>query len=344
MIRSVYFFAAFLSLFLFVSCQKEASFETNQPTVPGSGGTAIFTLQGSGNNCMNSSVEGDYIKGTALTASNQVTLEVNVATAGTWTINTGSVTGFFYTGSGTFTTTGVQTITLKGSGTPGTVGDQNFSVVVGSGTCTFLVPVRSTTSTPNPTGDHFPLTANSWWTYEEVGGTPGDSIKRTNIGTRSFNNNTYRIFENRDQTGLLDSNYYRKNGSDYLEYANVDDYSLFSFDNVVRGDILFLKEGTTTGATWNSAEFSGTFSGQAVKLRYVFNVINANATVTVNGKTFTNVYQVSYKSQLSAMGSPFTDDGLVWTVYYAKGVGMIYTKGTAGTDTFEINIRNFKIF
>lgn len=341
--RSVYFLLSFLCITLIISCQKEASFETNQPTGPSSSGTAIFTFQGSGSNCMNSSVAGVYAKGTALTNANNVTLEVNVATAGTWKINTGSVTGFFYAGSGTFTTTGVQTITLNGSGTPGAIGNQTFSVVVGSGTCTFNVPVTATSTNPNPASDHFPLTANSWWSYDEVSA-PGDSIKRTNIGARTFNNNTYRIFEDRDNTGILDSVYYRKNGSDYLEYAYVDDYSLISFDNAVFGDILFLKEGTTTGATWYSAEFSGMVSGQIVKLRYHYTVTNANATVTVNGKTFSNVYQVTYNSQISSMGSPFIDEGLTWIAYYAQGIGMIYTKATAGTDTFEINIRNYKIF
>ncbi len=342
MIRSFHLLFLWCFVFLLISCQKEASFETNQPSGPGNSGTAVYTLQGSGSNCMNASVSGVYTKGVALTASSSVTIEVNVGTIGTWNLHTGSVAGFFYSGSGTFTTTGTQTITLNASGTPAASGDLTFSVVVASGSCTFLVSV-GTTSNPVPPGDHFILTPNSWWSYDETTA-PGDSIKRTNIGTIPLAGNTYYIFQDRDVTGILDSVFFRKSGSDYFEYAYVDDYSLLSFDKSVRGDILFLKEGTTTGATWNSAEFTGLVSGQPAKLKYVFNVTNANATVTVNGKSFANVYQISYKSQVSLMGAPYVDEGLVWTVYYAKGIGMIYTKAAAGGNTSEFNIRNYQIF
>ena len=40
-------------------------------------------LQGSGSNCMNAAVSGNYQQGVALTSSNKVTIEVNVTTPGT---------------------------------------------------------------------------------------------------------------------------------------------------------------------------------------------------------------------------------------------------------------------
>jgi len=344
MIRSVNTLLLFLSTALLISCQKEASFETNQPTNPGSGGTAVFTLQGSGSNCSNTNITGVYTLGTALTSSNQVSVEVNVATVGSWTVNTGTVSGFYFSGAGTFTATGVQTITLTGSGTPTASGDQTFSLVVGSGTCTFQVPVGSTPNpNPQPSTDHFILTANSWWSYDDPA-VAGDTIKITNVGAVTVAGNSYRVFENVYEDGSKDSSFYRKSGNNYLEYTFVDNYSLLTFDNDVVGEILFLKEGITAGTTWNSAEFTGTVNGQAAKLRYAYTLTNADATVTVNGKSYTHAYQVTYKSQVSLMGGPYVDEGVTWNAYFAQGIGMVNTKATAGIQQFEIKIRNYKIF
>ncbi|MFL5771890.1 MAG: hypothetical protein ACJ75F_01950 [Flavisolibacter sp.] len=344
MIRSVNTLLFLLSSALLISCQKEASFETNQPTGPGSGGTAVFTLSGSGSTCSNANISGTYSLATALTSSNQVSIEVNVATPGSWTVNTGAVAGFYFSGAGTFTTAGVQTITLNGSGTPTSSGDQTFTLLVGSGTCSFIVSVESTPNpNPPPTGDHFILTGNSWWSYEDPTA-PGDTIKRTIVGTVTIAANPYKVFENDDGTGNKDSSFYRKSGNDYLEYTYADYYSLMTFDNNVVGDILFLKEGAATGATWNSQEFSGSLNSQTVKLRYAFTMTNASATVTVNGKTFTHVNQVTFKSQISTLGSPYVDEGLTWNMYYAQGIGLIYTKISQGGQFNEINIRYYKIF
>jgi hypothetical protein len=125
----------------------------------------------------------------------------------------------------------------------------------------------------------------------------------------------------------------------------VDKYSaVVAFDNMQKGDILFLKEGISTNATWNSAEYSGTVSGQTVKLRYVFTCTNANASITVNGKSFSNVYIITLKPQISVLGSPYQDEGSLWTFDYAKGIGLIDEKATDGTNTFEIQIRNWLVF
>ena len=114
----------------------------------GSGGTAVYTLQGSGGACMNFALAGTYTQATALTAANKVTIQVNVTTIGTWNITTSTTTGFTFSGSGSFTTTGVQTIVLNGTGTPTTVGSQTFTVNAGGGSCTFPVTVVANTTPP----------------------------------------------------------------------------------------------------------------------------------------------------------------------------------------------------
>lgn len=68
--------------------------------------------------CGSAIVNGVYKVGTALTTSNTITLPVNVATLGSYTITTNTVDGISFTGSGVFTATGSQNVTLNGTGTP----------------------------------------------------------------------------------------------------------------------------------------------------------------------------------------------------------------------------------
>jgi hypothetical protein len=74
----------------------------------GSGGTAAFSLNGSPGNCTGAVPAGTYVAGTALTAANTVSIQVNVTTAGTYTVTTASVNGVTFSGSGTFAGTGAQ--------------------------------------------------------------------------------------------------------------------------------------------------------------------------------------------------------------------------------------------
>ncbi|PNW15479.1 hypothetical protein C1637_03395 [Chryseobacterium lactis] len=68
--------------------------------------------------CGSATVNGVYKVGTALSASNTITLPVNVSAIGSYTITTNTVDGISFSGSGTFTATGNQNITLSGTGTP----------------------------------------------------------------------------------------------------------------------------------------------------------------------------------------------------------------------------------
>ena len=63
---------------------------------------------------------------------------MNVTLIGTWSVTTApAVNGIIFSGTGTFATTGAQTIILTGSGTPTAAGTNTFTVTGGTGTCTF---------------------------------------------------------------------------------------------------------------------------------------------------------------------------------------------------------------
>ena len=247
---------------------------------------------------------------------------------------------------GTLLGLGNQTITLVGAGTPNATGTHTFTVTAGTATCTFAVTVGGTQ--PPPVTDHFILTQNSWWSYDDAF-VPGDTLKRTNNGQVAFNGINYKEVEESDDSGTpVYGLYYRKDAATnfYYEYAAVDDYSVITFTQQIDGDILFLKEGLTTNATWNSAEWSGTDStGATYKLRYVFNCTDANATVTYNGKTFPNTYKVTMKSQTApGTSTTWTDEGLTWEFHYARGVGLVWFKGSYNNFTFTWPIRNYVVF
>lgn len=82
--------------------------------------------------CGSAIVNGVYKVGTALTASNTITLPVNVSSLGSYTVTTNTVDGISFSGSGTFTATGNQNITLSGTGTPSSTSVKTMTITSNS--------------------------------------------------------------------------------------------------------------------------------------------------------------------------------------------------------------------
>jgi hypothetical protein len=102
---------------------------------------AGFILSGTPNACTTATVKGNYFPGVDLTASNTVTIDVNVSAVGAYTIKTDTIDGISFSASGTFTSTGAQTVILTGSGTPNTARNLTFTPRSGSSGCTFPIEV-----------------------------------------------------------------------------------------------------------------------------------------------------------------------------------------------------------
>ena len=81
-------------------------------TATGSGGTAVFLLNGAPLNCTGAVANGTYTAGAALTAANTVTLNVTVATPGSYAVTTPTQNGISFSASGIFVTAGAQTLPL----------------------------------------------------------------------------------------------------------------------------------------------------------------------------------------------------------------------------------------
>ncbi len=120
-----------LIAFLLTNCKKEYSYE---------GGTAEFSLLNSNGSCLNPVISGDYIKGSALGASNTVQLQAYVTTAGRFSLQTNSRNGFLFSGTGSFSDTGIQILTLTAAGKPDSTGDFIFIPELAT-SCAFSVSV-----------------------------------------------------------------------------------------------------------------------------------------------------------------------------------------------------------
>ena len=110
--------------------------------LPASAGPAVGSLVGGPGTCASFTLNGIYAVGTALTASHNVQVQLNVTSGGSYNITTETIAGFWFSAAGTVAA-GNSTITLSGSGTPASGGSKIFAVKFGSSTCTFTVNVGS---------------------------------------------------------------------------------------------------------------------------------------------------------------------------------------------------------
>lgn len=179
-----------------VSCQKEVSIENDDPATPT--GVAQFSFAGAPNACTGATIAGYYASSTTLSASNTVTIQVNVAKPGTYSVTTDIVNGYNFSAAGTFTTTGLQNIILTGNGIPLAAGDDVFTPesdnIAG---CTFSIkviapapavytmagsPAACSNATVNGTyGINIPLTSTN---------TVSVQVNVTAIGTYTLTTNT----------------------------------------------------------------------------------------------------------------------------------------------------------
>lgn len=329
--------ASVFFLLLIVSCQKEKSFEQ--------GKLSTGSLQDSLGDCLSKTVTGTYTVAKALTDSNFIDVDVNVSQTGRYTVYTDTVNGYYFKATGTFSKTGINTVRLKGTGTPAVSGTDDFFIFYDSTFCDVSVIVLPAGTTGGTTStDHFILTDNSWWSYTVP--IASDTLKRSVIsGSFTVGSASYKGIKELDAAAQFDDTlFFRKSGNNYYEYNYIDYYTSFYYDNLVVDSILFLKEGLTTGATWSSPVYTGTVNGTTTKVRYDFKCDNSNATVTVNSKSYSKVYQVTLKVMVDE-GTGFGTD-ITWTNYYAQGIGWIYQKYDDGTPggTYELPVRNYKVF
>lgn len=338
----VYSSAVVLILAAFCSCKKEYSYEGG----PVSSG---YLVRDFNNGCNFITVSGNYIIGRKLTDSNFLEAQVRVKRKGPYNIKSDEVNGYSFAASGNFGDTGTRTVKLTGSGKPLNQGTNFFSLHYDSSVCQVNITVRDSffnvINATNP--DHFPLAKNNRWVYDDLE-YPGDSIVRTIKRDTVINSSTYFVMD--DYISFypaINHSYYRKSGSDYLEYDAVSTYtSALDYSPSLYDDLNFLKENCRAGQTWYSTTYTGTTSVayQVLVLRYLFRCVDADATVAINGKTFLHVYKMQMIPEVSDVGGSLKATGEIHSAYYAKGIGLIYGEFFNGIRTHpELQIRSWII-
>jgi len=316
-------------------------------TVAGGGGNAVGTLGGGPGACTPSTVNGIYVVGTATGASNTVTIQANVTTAGAYTISTNTVTGFSFSLAGNFGSTGTQSISLQATGTPTTAGPQTFTVTWGSSTCTFTVNVL-----PN---DYFPRTANSNWSYEFDDDQNDSLYRKAIVQTLTAISNTYNIFMGDDGSGLDSSGYYRKASSSYYEYLDFGNF--IGYDGPSWGEYIMVQDNQAANFNWKTptAGFPGTYNGGTpVNIRFSMTIKQKDVPITIvtskGTVTYQNVIVVEEKFEGEASPGVWVDAtnfvGGYGMSNYARGVGLIKFELYDPSNTLltKQELRRFQIF
>lgn len=128
-----------------------------------------------GLDCSSVDIKGKFYLGKELTQENKITLQVNVSSTGYWNVQTNTVNGYSFRGSGTFDTTGVQTIELIGSGKPLASGTNLFSISSNSETTSSCSNVSITVAPIEYTVDCLSAIVQGVYKQDEAV-TPGHTV------------------------------------------------------------------------------------------------------------------------------------------------------------------------
>jgi hypothetical protein len=163
-------------------------------------------------------------------------------------------------------------------------------------------------------GDYQPLTANSTWTYQDIG--TGYTTTTTMGAAVDINGARY-------YAAASTSTGYSGTQTGYYKVAN-HFYSIRSttLSANILVDMVYLNDALPVGGTWTS-KLSDNGSLNGVPAQTIGKIIEIGITKTVSGKTFTNVIHSQLYLQYD-LGSGFE----TWTTYdfyVAKNIGVIQT-------------------
>jgi|GEM_PF-1069970 len=299
------------------------------------------TLGTTADSCTGATIAGKYKKGVALTTTNTVTVSVNVSTIGSYSIGTDTIKGIYFNKTGSFTSTGAQSLTLQGVGTPiDSAAAAKFTVKYGASACKFMVKIDTSTAVVTPViSDYLPLTTNSNWSYDiydSAANTLDDTLFTKSMGTTiTLVGSPFNIFLNRPDG---DSTFYKKGGGLYYSVYNLDDF----LGTGGYRQTTILKDNVPVGTYWIEIQ-SVTGSANTLKLDYV--IADKAASAVVGTTTFLDVIKVRTVVSLGTTGS--YQPVLITNTWFAKNIGLIYNKqswSTSGGPTLEGKLRRYQVF
>jgi hypothetical protein len=337
-------------LVLFLSCQKETSFEGDNTPAEGS------LLSDVNGDCTPKTVNGTYVAGTALVASvNTITCDVNVTKQGPYLITTDTINGYFFSATGTFTSLGNNTVTLRGNGTPFSAGVNNFIVSFDSTFCDIQVTVQGSGGGGGGTNAVYALVAggtpsncasavvNGTYTQNAAliaSNTVTVSVNVTTIGaytlTATGGGMTFTATGNFTTTGnqnvtLTGSGTPATSGANTLTFAAPNNSCNFTVNVAPAGGgaavgVLAGAPGTCSPITVNGFYVESAATGSSNTVGVTVNVTTAGtytiSTNTVNGLSFSSSGNLTVGNNqvinLAASGTPTTAGNQTYTVTFGS--------------------------
>lgn len=309
-------------------CQKEFSIGSESGA-----GSATGSLKNELGDCIPVAVNGNYAKDGALTDSNFIVVQVNFSKPGTFKIFTDTSNGFSFQASGATKDSGLQSIRLTGAGKPVLGQSTVFVVAFDTSVCMFSVNVTdSAIATPVTSGDYFPTTDSSNWTY--INGSTSDTFNvRAATTDRNFGGN-FRIFVNNYGPDNSDSSYYRKKDGIYYTYNDFNDFGLYNkIEKKV--EYIFLKDNVPEGSTWESPEVNATLDSIDGKSKIMFTIEGKDIKTSIGATTFDSVIQVKQEYMFAPSLTGEYETVVTSIFYYAKNIGFIKAEAY---DPFPVSI------
>ncbi len=319
----------FCGICLLFSCQKELYFDIVPPAVD-TIKTAQGYLGGAPNACTPVKIFGSYEKGFAFDTSHHVNITATLTHGGPYSIYTNTVNGMYFKDSGSFTSTGTKTVSLKAYGTPADTGSFVFTVHFNSSVCSFILHVGIAENVD--TSDYFPNTPGSWWKYENNNITRPDSMFWACTNFRNtINGNSYSLFTRRINLFKADTVLIRKANGNYIEYGRTKGLSsalATSYNvSVLNREMIFLKDYLPVGGSWDSDTIKvHQPPSQDFTFYTHFVIVEKGVSVAVNGTNFNNVITVQVSDYVDKLdGQGFHAQSLMHYNSYAKNIGLIKT-------------------
>lgn len=293
---------------------------------------AVGTLGSSAGTCSAAEVFGIYQEGIELNSTNTVQLQVTVSTPGKYKIYTDPVNNVSFKGTGTFLAPGDQTVILTGSGIPAFPGGQEFQVHFGTSSCSFRIDFLSETASSD--FDYYPSKPGNWWQYLSNGSNTYFKVINQEV---SFNGNAYTVigeFPDPNQTTFNNALYLRKNSGNYYQMIDFGSFMAVTSPNLL--ETIILKDNVPEGSFWDSQNFGIDISGVS-KMGFIrFTIVQKGVGETVGNFNFPDIIKV--KGEIFADGEA---TGTIMENWYAKNVGLVYTKDFSGK---VIEIKDYRIF
>lgn len=173
----------------------------------------------------------------------------------------------------------------------------------------------------NSTADSYhPLTANSFWTYKDSTDGSVRTLTATNK-TQNIGGQTYTVLVDTSSSGI-DTVLASNQGHDYYYYLNSSGASTNGVP--ISATLHYLNDTASVGSSWQYN--AGTVGGLPATVKTT--VVEKNVSVSVNSKTYNNVYHTRMDVSVNAFGTQASVGS--YDFFIAKGVGIVRIRAVLG--------------